>query len=243
MGEWDERLMGNTRLKLLGFNSIEAGLLEAYEAKPTDRFGDVLEGVSSEGRDVEYDAVRKIVDGEYDQAIAMLLELENTGDEKKYSVASNLGTAYELSGDLENARKWIAEGIKRNKDSHYGSEWIHLYILDFKMGNIKERFSELMQKVSVVNDEDGYEINLYGKTYTQNDIFIALTYQLKERLVFVKKDSPVVADLLLSVSMIDAERSGLEPAVKILALAEKFGDTEQVERIRGLRLRYEKNDS
>jgi Flp pilus assembly protein TadD len=38
-----------------------------------------------------------------------------------YQVAANLGTAYELLGDDENALVWIRKGIERNPDSHYGT--------------------------------------------------------------------------------------------------------------------------
>ncbi len=228
-------LDGKYSSHLSGFNADDAGLFEAYKTEPKVRFKDALAGAAEDGNDAEYHAVQQVVDGNYQQAISGLLKIEKDEGKKLYSVASNLGTAYELNGDLENAREWIAEGISRNEDSHHGSEWVHLYILDFKCGVIKEKFSELMSK----NSEGEYVIDIYGKTYEQGDVYMGLMYQLNERLVFVKKDSPVVADLLLSLSKIEAKRSGLEAAVKVLALAEKYGDEGQVEKLVKTRNEYE----
>jgi hypothetical protein len=55
------------------------------------------------------------------------VEDEHPGE---YIVAANLGTAYELSGDMAQAHRWIGEGIVRNPGAHEGTEWLHLRILE-----------------------------------------------------------------------------------------------------------------
>ena len=49
--------------------------------------------------------------GESRKAVDILKTVERTHP-GEYIVASNLGTAYELSGDLAKAHQWIGEGIR-----------------------------------------------------------------------------------------------------------------------------------
>ena len=74
--------------------------------------------------------------GRSGEAIKLLqaLEKEQPG---QYFVAANLGTAFELSGNNEEALHWIKEGIRRNPDSHEGTEWLHATILEAKIAHEK----------------------------------------------------------------------------------------------------------
>lgn len=76
-------------------------------------------------------AVHQIYAGKYDLAIMVLREIENEHPGLP-KTAVNLGTAYELSGYIPQAKRWIAEGMKRDSTIHLGSEWIHLNILEAK---------------------------------------------------------------------------------------------------------------
>jgi len=49
-----------------------------------------------------------------------------------YATAANLGTAYELLGNVDSAYYWIEEDMRRNPQGHEGSEWMHLCILSAK---------------------------------------------------------------------------------------------------------------
>ena len=65
------------------------------------------------------------------EAVALLQKLDSErGD---YAVAANLGTAHELAGQNREAKKWIEEAIRRNPDSHHGTEWLHAEILESKI--------------------------------------------------------------------------------------------------------------
>lgn len=70
-------------------------------------------------------------------AVEMLQQLEK---EKpgQYFIAANLGTAYELSGNNEEALRWINEGLRRDPDSHEGTEWLHAKILEAKIAQQKD---------------------------------------------------------------------------------------------------------
>ena len=50
-----------------------------------------------------------------------------------HETAANLGTALELAGHDAPALQWIRIGIRRNADEHYGSEWLHVRILEAKI--------------------------------------------------------------------------------------------------------------
>lgn len=71
------------------------------------------------------------------EAVELLeqIEAEKPG---LYMTASNLGTAYELSGNNEKAIEWIRKGIERNPDSHEGTEWLHVRILEAKIALSKD---------------------------------------------------------------------------------------------------------
>jgi tetratricopeptide (TPR) repeat protein len=75
--------------------------------------------------------------GRSQEAVGLLnqLEKERPGE---YFVAGNLGTAYELSGNNEEALRWIREAIRRNPASHEGTEWLHEKILEAKIAQQKE---------------------------------------------------------------------------------------------------------
>ena len=51
----------------------------------------------------------------------------------EYALQANLGTTYELMGDNKAALKHIKKGLELNPNSHEGSEWIHVKILEAKI--------------------------------------------------------------------------------------------------------------
>jgi tetratricopeptide (TPR) repeat protein len=74
--------------------------------------------------------------GEVAEALRILQTIERTNP-GLYATATNLGTAYELAGDNARALQWIREGIRRNPDSHGGTEWLHAAILIAKQARAK----------------------------------------------------------------------------------------------------------
>ena len=67
-------------------------------------------------------AVALMHTGKAREALSILEALEAQEPGKRYQTAANLGTAYELDGQLANAKRWITEAITRNADSHRGTE-------------------------------------------------------------------------------------------------------------------------
>lgn len=157
-------------------------------------------------------AVALVVAGRYLEAAATLraIELDFPG---QYATASNLGTTYELLGNVDAALKWIREGIKRNPDSHAGTEWLHVAILETKK-KLKED-PRWLQTHSVL---DGHE------NRSPADREKALEYQLNERLNFITENDPVMFDLFSQAARITGnpakreyylgQRSRFQPVLK-----------------------------
>lgn len=182
------------------------------------------DGDASAADKMETAAVEKVVNGDFLGAIADLekLEQETLG---KYSVAANLGTAYELAGDNEKALKWITAGIGRNADSHLGTEWLHEAILRAKLDAAKRPANAPMPHILNVPErmDKGTLIQAGGKDYSAEQVQKALHYQLHERLAFVKPKDPYVADLLYSYALIEANLGVVEGGLGLLRLSKEYG--------------------
>ena len=180
-------------------------------------------------------AVTLIHLGRVKEAVALLEDLEDKRP-GYYFTAANLGTAYELSGENERALKWIKECIKRNKDSHYGTEWLHVKILEAKLG--LERDPDWLKKNSVMGADFRGEgdpqqpkrlaTDHLGHQKTLAEIEDALVYQLHERLEFVKPPDPTVADLLFDLSNVLALTRTSEHANAIHELSLSYNPVQDV---------------
>lgn len=138
--------------------------------------------------------------GYVDEAIVLLKEIEKNVP-NIYATASNLGTAYELQGNLDEALLWIDRGISRNPESHYGTEWLHINILKAKKA--LETDANYLKKHTVTGITQTEDVpyhsentNFLPAEHTNEQIYHALMYQLKERLYFVRAPDPTVANLL-----------------------------------------------
>jgi len=172
----------------------------------------------------ELQGVRHVLNGRYQQALAIFQAIEKDHPEH-YNTAANLGTIYELLGDLEQASKWIAEGIRRNPRSHDGTEWLHVAILDARI-KLKED-PDYLTRTRIIPVPDGItwrsSIDVQGKAVPVHGIIRALEYQPHERMFFVRTPDPIVADLLFSLGQLTARANTLESAVEVLAMARAYG--------------------
>jgi tetratricopeptide (TPR) repeat protein len=161
--------------------------------------------------------------GRSKEAVELLktLEKEQPGH---YFIAANLGTAYELSGDNEEAARWIAEDIRRNPESHEGTEWLHLKILEAKIA--QEKDPDYFKKHSVLDlrpESAGSAISIGEERLSPRQITKAIQHQLTERLQFVKPPDAAVASLLFDYAAIEAATGTLESAENILRMAVNYG--------------------
>jgi tetratricopeptide (TPR) repeat protein len=157
------------------------------------------------------------------EAIELLqnLEKEQPGH---YFVAANLGTAYELTGNNEEAARWIAEGIRRNPESHEGTEWLHLEILEAKIAQQKDPDYFKNHSVLDLVPQTMTDETLLGKEkLTPEKMAAAIQHQLSERMQFVKPPDPAVAGLLFDYAAIEAGTRTLESAKRMLRMAVNYG--------------------
>lgn len=152
----------------------------------------------------------------------------------EYTIISNLGTTYELLGENEKALKYIRKGLKLNPNSHGGSEWIHVKLLEAKIGLDKD-----------LNYLKGRTIlELTPKQEASETIRKQLYIQLQERFPFCKGPDPVMADLFIDLGDCYAESISFEHAKGLYQIAKKYYLTdrndvdEKIERVRKLRSRY-----
>ncbi|MDA1054005.1 MAG: tetratricopeptide repeat protein [Planctomycetota bacterium] len=175
-------------------------------------------------------AVALIYLGRYDEAIRILQEVEREHP-GEYIVAANLGTAYELTGDLEEALLWIKRGVERNADSHQGSEWLHVEILQAKLQLAKDPHWLKTNTVLGVDFGNGPVpsqpradlVDSMGRSHDLEDVAGALEYQLVERLKFVPPQDPIVADLLFDLGNVVALMKIVEQAIPIYEFAREYG--------------------
>jgi tetratricopeptide (TPR) repeat protein len=166
--------------------------------------------------------------GKYRQAVGLLEDLEKQTP-GRYQTAANLGTAYELAGDPENALKWIREGIRRNPKAHEGTEWLHAAILDAKLhrraAGTRERsllvldfgdgrLPQLPQQMPNGND---------GKPVSVRGLGMALRYQLIERAHFVPAPDPTVAALLADWGHLELVAGDVYTAAVVYEAALRYG--------------------
>jgi hypothetical protein len=158
------------------------------------------------------------------EAIAILesIERQHPGE---YVVAANLGTAYELAANDREALRWITEGIRRNPESHYGTEWLHVRILEAKIALAADPawlethtvlgldFGTAAAPKTPSRWPDGQD---FGSTAR------ALEYQLRERTGFVKPPDPIVGELLAAYANLIAIEHTIESALPIYDLALQY---------------------
>ncbi|MBC8010639.1 MAG: hypothetical protein H7067_11150 [Burkholderiales bacterium] len=184
---------------------------------------------------LEAEALDLIYSGNYAAALPRLQKAEATapGD---YSIAANLGTNHELVGDNAEALHWITEAMRRNPDSHHGTEWVHVLVLKAKLRDaaapatgtrpaLLEVPARLVATTPLLID---------GVTRPAEQVREAIFYQLNERVVFVKPKDPYVADLLFALARLNANLVNIESSSGVLDLAETYGYSDRAH-IEGLR--------
>lgn len=160
-----------------------------------------------------------ILKQKYEEAVKLYLDIERRKP-NRYSTASNIGTAYELLGQNENALKWIKKSVDIDSTAHKNSEWIHIKILEAKIKG--ERFYTTN---FLLNVEFGIDIRPKSnmtKEQLQN-LSDALYYQLNERISFVKPKEKIVAQLLFDYGNITFLLENYRDALTVYNLAKSYG--------------------
>jgi hypothetical protein len=161
-----------------------------------------------------------IIQGKYEEALKLYLEIEKIKP-NRYSTASNLGTTYELMGENEKAYEWIKKSIKINPESHEGSEWLHLKILEAKIKKIQNPTGEFFIGTS-------FGSGILPKTKFSDEELAklqdALFFQLNERISFIKPEDKIISVLLFELGNITLLNEYIsDESSEIYELSKKYG--------------------
>lgn len=118
-----------------------------------------------------------------------------------YSVVINLGTLYELQGKNQKALEFIKKAVALNPESHGGSEWFHIRVLEYKLKNSSE---------SNIAREDILKIGSLNKTASA--IAHEIKYQLEERIPFTTAPNLMMAKILQEYAGFLADSISLQGA-------------------------------
>ena len=155
--------------------------------------------------------------GEYQKAKNIYEQIEKLSP-SLYTTASNLGTIYELIGKPDSALVWIKKSIQLNPESHKGSEWIHIKILEFKLSDSQNIRNSILG-LDFGNDKLPSNPNEYDLDELRNHIW----HQLKERTTFVKPENEIVGNIYFDLGNILAQIQDVQAALESYEAAKEYG--------------------
>ncbi|MGH1337739.1 MAG: tetratricopeptide repeat protein [Aureispira sp.] len=153
-------------------------------------------------------AVLMLKAGKTKEALAILEQLYLHHPEE-YQLAANLGTAYELNGDLTKALFYIKRGIELNPEAHQGSEWVHVKILETKLQLQKDPNYLTTHSVLELTEEQ------------KNDPLVGeqIHIQVHERFPFSPPFNAIMANLLIDLGDCYANTTSIEFAKALYSIA------------------------
>lgn len=159
--------------------------------------------------------------GRLDDAINLFRLIEKRRP-NLYATAANMGTAFELLGANDSAYFYIQKAITINPSSHYGSEWIHLKILEAKIK--LSATPDYLWNNSILSLDFGSEGKPVAlRNLNLTDLEDQVRFQLSERMTFVKPPDLIVGQLLFDYGNICAITKDVEAALECYEMAEQYG--------------------
>jgi tetratricopeptide (TPR) repeat protein len=125
-----------------------------------------------------------------------------------YSVIINLGTLYELQGKNQKALEFIKKAVAVNPESHGGSEWFHIRVLEYKLKN---------SSFSNIAADDILKIGTLKKSAAA--VAHEIQYQLEERIPFTKAPDLLMAKILQEYAGFLADSISLKGSYVIYDMA------------------------
>jgi tetratricopeptide (TPR) repeat protein len=155
--------------------------------------------------------------GEYGKAMAIYKEIEDLSP-NLYTTASNVGTIYELIGQPDSALFWIKKSMRLNPDSHGGSEWIHLKILEHKLNG-----NQLKGKSILGLDFGDSPFPENPNNYDLKELRGHIWHQLRERTKFVKPKNETVGNIYFDLGNVIAQIFDVQAALESYDEALEYG--------------------
>ena len=149
--------------------------------------------------------------GRNKEALKILVELYSHYP-NEYKIAANLGTAYELNGEVDSALKYIKRDMELNPNDHEGSEWVHVKILQTKL--------ELKKDPGYLNNHTVLQLN--EKQKNDSIILQHINIQLQERVPFTPGPDAIMASLMTDLGDISAAIRSIEYARAYYQIAKEY---------------------
>lgn len=159
--------------------------------------------------------------GRVEEAIEIYRDIEKK-EPGLYATAANIGTSFELIGQNDSALHYIKRAISINPVSHDSSEWIHVNILERKVLAGNHQDVQLDESILGLNfgekeaPENIHDMNL-------RELEVQLTYQLEERMTFIKPEDVIVGEILFDLGNVKALTDDVETALAVYDLAITYG--------------------
>jgi tetratricopeptide (TPR) repeat protein len=154
--------------------------------------------------------------GRYQEALSILKRLQKEYPED-YNIAANLGTTYELTGNNEQALVFIKKGIQLDPDSHEGSEWVHVKILEAKIQLAKNPDWLLTHRVL----NTGANFNSKESAVLADKIW-HIEYQLEERVPFTPFPDKILGNVFDELGDLLATQESIELAYGMYDFSLKY---------------------
>lgn len=168
-------------------------------------------------QDLSNYAVRLTKVGKHKEALEILKVL-GVKHPTEYQIIANLGTAYELNGELDSALTYIRKGLQLNPGSHEGSEWVHERILITKIALKKDPTYLTKNTILNIKETDkGY--NLYA-----HQILI----QLRERMPYCPPQNLIMQHLLLELGDVYVNSSSIKFGISLYEIAKHYYDVKPI---------------
>ena len=156
-------------------------------------------------------AVLLLKAGKVKEALHIFQELQPNYPEA-YELAANLGTTYELVGELDSALKYIKLGMELNADAHEGSEWVHVAVLKTKKELEKNPDFLKNHTVLSLSEDDKHDPNTRDQ----------LEVQVRERFPFSPGPNAIMASLMVDLGDCYANTQSYELAKAFYSIAEYY---------------------
>jgi tetratricopeptide (TPR) repeat protein len=160
-----------------------------------------------------------VYDRQYEEAEKVFGKLANKHP-AKYEAAANYGTILEVNGKTQEALKWIKKAIEIDPNSHDGSEWLHVAILESKLRGDKVVVGSKLTGIDF-GKADAPEATVSEQELKR--LQKHLYFQLNERITFIEAPDTYIAGLLFELGNATLQLGEKAHAQKIYSNAQKYG--------------------
>ena len=156
-------------------------------------------------------AVLLMKGGKFEEAL-LIFQALNKHLPNEYKLAANLGTAYELNGELDSALKYINRGMELNANAHDGSEWVHIKVLETKQ--------KLLTNPDYLAGHPVLELTEAEKK--DSAVRVQLEIQIRERFPFSPGPDAIMASLVFDLAECYSNTMSIEHAKALYQIAEQY---------------------